>query len=73
MISRSDPTAPSALRERCEALLREEEILREGGGKAGQDRQHKMGRLPARERIAHLLDRGCALFRTRLVGRLQNV
>src|SRR5678816_2110391 len=62
MISRSDPTASSALRERCEALLREEEILREGGGKVGQDRQRKMGRLPARERIQHLLDRGSDFF-----------
>src|SRR5262245_64383838 len=57
MISRADSTAPSPLRERCEAILREEEILREGGGKVGRDRQRKMGRLPARERIAHLLDR----------------
>ena len=62
MISRSDPTAPSALRERCAAILREEEILREGGGKAGQDRQHKMGRLLARERIEQLLDHGSHFF-----------
>ena len=62
MISRADSTARSALRERCEAILREEEILREGGGKIGQDRQRKMGRLPARERIQHLLDRGSDFF-----------
>jgi len=62
MISRADPVAPSALRERCEAILREEEILREGGGKIGQDRQRKMGRLPARERIQHLLDSGSDFF-----------
>ena len=42
--------------------LKEEEILREGGGKAGQDRQRKMGRLPARERIARLFDRGATFF-----------
>ena len=48
--------------ERCEAILQEEEILREGGGKVGQDRQRKMGRLPARERIAQLLDRRCDFF-----------
>src|SRR4249919_1891166 len=62
MISRADSAARSALRERCEAILREEEILREGGGKIGQDRQRKMGRLPARERIQHLLDRGSDFF-----------
>jgi 3-methylcrotonyl-CoA carboxylase beta subunit len=36
--------------------------LREGGGKAGQDRQHKMGRLFARERISRLLDRDAPFF-----------
>jgi 3-methylcrotonyl-CoA carboxylase beta subunit len=48
---------PESLRERCAAIAREEEMLREGGGKAGQDRQHKMGRLLARERISQLLDK----------------
>ncbi len=50
------------LRDRCEALLAEEAQLREGGGKAGQERQHKLGRLLARERIARLLDQGENLF-----------
>jgi 3-methylcrotonyl-CoA carboxylase beta subunit len=40
----------------CRALLAEEAKLREGGGKAGLERQHKLGRLTARERIAALLD-----------------
>jgi 3-methylcrotonyl-CoA carboxylase beta subunit len=62
MTSRADTTARNALLERCEAILQEEEILREGGGKVGQDRQRKMGRLPARERIAHLLDRDASFF-----------
>src|SRR3954454_24398017 len=44
------------LRDRCEQIRAEEEQLREGGGKAGQERQHKLGRLVARERIARLLD-----------------
>src|SRR3982750_2305476 len=48
---------PESLRERCAAIAREEDMLREGGGKAGQDRQHKMGRLLARERISQLLDK----------------
>src|SRR5438552_10667057 len=44
------------LRDRCDKIRAEEEQLREGGGKAGQERQHKLGRLVARERIARLLD-----------------
>jgi acetyl-CoA carboxylase carboxyltransferase component len=44
------------------AILKEEAILREGGGKAGHERQRKMGRLPARERIGHLLDKDSAFF-----------
>ncbi len=62
MTSRADTADRNALLERCEAILQEEEILREGGGKVGQDRQRKMGRLPARERIAHLLDRESDFF-----------
>src|SRR3954462_13415779 len=51
------PPPPEGLRERCAAIAREEDKLREGGGKPGQDRQHKMGRLLARERISQLLDK----------------
>ncbi len=40
----------------CRALAAEESSLREGGGAGGQERQHKLGRLTARERIAALLD-----------------
>lgn len=36
--------------------------MREGGGKAGQERQHKLGRLFARERVAQLLDKGAPFF-----------
>jgi 3-methylcrotonyl-CoA carboxylase beta subunit len=37
-------------------MAAEEARLREGGGAAGQERQHKLGRLTARERTAALLD-----------------
>ncbi len=37
-------------------------MLREGGGKAGQERQHKLGRLFARERLTQLLDRNAPFF-----------
>jgi 3-methylcrotonyl-CoA carboxylase beta subunit len=50
------------LRDRCSKIRAEEEQLREGGGKAGQERQHKLGRLVARERIARLLDPDAQFF-----------
>jgi 3-methylcrotonyl-CoA carboxylase beta subunit len=62
MTASADTITRTALRERCEAILREEEILRDGGGKVGQDRQRKLGRLPARERIARLLDPDVEFF-----------
>jgi len=37
-------------------------VLREGGGKAGHERQRKMGRLPVRERLRHLLDKDSPFF-----------
>ena len=65
-MSRSPLPPPEGLRERCAAVAREESVLREGGGKAGQDRQHKMGRLLARERISRLLDPGSPFFEVEL-------
>jgi 3-methylcrotonyl-CoA carboxylase beta subunit len=62
MSSRPPKIAPETLLDRCKKILAEEAQLREGGGKAGQERQHKLGRLLARERIARLLDRGAAFF-----------
>src|SRR5438105_2587210 len=50
------------IRDRCGKIRAEEEQLREGGGKAGQERQHKLGRLVARERIARLLDTDAHFF-----------
>ncbi len=50
------------LRDRCEQIRVEEAQLREGGGKAGQERQHKLGRLVARERLARLLDQSAQFF-----------
>ena len=60
MSSRTPRT--ETLRDRCDKIRAEEEQLREGGGKAGQERQHKLGRLVARERIARLLDRDAKFF-----------
>ncbi len=61
-MARRTPSSNESLRDRCEAILKEEAILREGGGSAGQARQRKTGRLPARERIDLLLDKGSPFF-----------
>ncbi len=45
-----------SIHEHCQALAAEEAALREGGGAGGRERQHKLGRLTARERIAGLVD-----------------
>src|SRR5947207_4356572 len=58
----SRSSTSEVLRAHCAGIAREEGTLREGGGKAGQDRQHKMGRLLARERITQLLDKGSPFF-----------
>src|SRR5881396_799112 len=50
------------LRAHCAAIAKEEAALREGGGKAGHERQRKMGRLPVRERLSHLLDKDSPFF-----------
>lgn len=63
------PAAPSAtgLRAATEEFLTLSERIREGGGAKGIERQHRHGRLTARERINLLLDPGspqfeCGLF-----------
>jgi 3-methylcrotonyl-CoA carboxylase beta subunit len=61
-MSRLAESPTESFRDLCKAILKEEAILREGGGKAGQERQRKMGRLPVRERIGHLLDKGSPFF-----------
>src|SRR6266704_953088 len=62
-MSRSSASATSEiLRAHCGAIAKEEAALREGGGKAGHERQRKMGRLPVRERLSHLLDKHSPFF-----------
>src|SRR5438105_343129 len=62
MSSRLPNTMRETLRDRSGKILADEAQLREGGGKAGQERQHKLGRLLARERISRLLDPGAPFF-----------
>ncbi len=57
----------AALRAAADEHLEEARRIREGGGPKGAERQHRLGRLTARERIERLLDRGtppfeCGLF-----------
>ena len=58
----SAPATSEVLRAHCAAIAKEEAVLREGGGKAGHERQRKMGRLPVRERVSHLLDKDAQFF-----------
>src|SRR5499427_1473016 len=46
----------------CAAIAQEEAVLREGGGKAGHERQRKMGRLSVRDRLSELLDKDSRFF-----------
>jgi 3-methylcrotonyl-CoA carboxylase beta subunit len=52
------PPEPNPLRALARTLAAEEDKLREGGGPDGLARQHKLGRLTARERVAGLVDPG---------------
>src|SRR5216117_2971004 len=62
-MARSSASSTSeVLRAHCAAIAKEEAGLREGGGKAGHERQRKMGRLPVRERLSHLLDKNSPFF-----------
>jgi acetyl-CoA carboxylase carboxyltransferase component len=52
----------SDLEQLVESIQREEEQIRQGGGRRAIERQHTKGRLTARERIERLLDPGTAFF-----------
>ena len=62
MTRSSESSTSEVLRAHCAAIAKEEAVLCEGGGKAGHERQRKMGRLPVRERLSHLLDKGSSFF-----------
>ena len=62
MARSSAPGTSEVLRAHCAAIAKEEAALREGGGKAGHERQRKMGRLPVRERLGLLLDKDAQFF-----------
>jgi acetyl-CoA carboxylase carboxyltransferase component len=56
-VTKTTDTEQSAnLRAVTNAILAQESVLREGGGTGGRERQKRLGRLTARERVALLLD-----------------
>jgi 3-methylcrotonyl-CoA carboxylase beta subunit len=61
-MARTSTSSGEPLREFCREILKQEAVLRQGGGKVGLERQRKLGRLPARERIGHLLDKDAQFF-----------
>src|ERR1700693_3455044 len=61
-MARIGTSSDEPLRDFCREILKEEAALREGGGKAGHERQRKMGRLPVHERLSHLLDKNSPFF-----------
>ena len=52
----STNTKPYSLKEATELYLKEAQLICNGGGEKGINRQHKLGRLTARERIDQLID-----------------
>ncbi|MCZ6850853.1 MAG: acyl-CoA carboxylase subunit beta, partial [Planctomycetota bacterium] len=61
MAKRRTPSS-TTLRGATDQYLAEAQQIRQGGGPTGIDRQHRLGRLTARERIDHLLDSGSGRF-----------
>jgi 3-methylcrotonyl-CoA carboxylase beta subunit len=61
-MARTATSSDEPLRDFCREVLKQEALLQQGGGKAGLERQRKLGRLPARERIDQLLDKDARFF-----------
>jgi acetyl-CoA carboxylase carboxyltransferase component len=52
----TDPAPASSLLRLTEQIAIQEDVLRQGGGPAGRERQRNLGRLTARQRLEKLLD-----------------
>src|SRR6202045_1925049 len=65
-MARTSTSSGEPLREFCREILKQEALLRQGGGKGGLERQRKLGRLAARERIGQLLDKDAQFFEIEL-------
>ena len=66
-IARYNVDALMTMRRRVEELLDLEDRLRQGGGAKKIEKQHRDGKLTARERIARLIDPGAFLLETGLL------
>src|ERR1700722_4837463 len=55
-----------SLKDLTEQILQQEAVLREGGGKTGQERQAKRGRMTARQRLTALIDPQTSIFELNL-------
>lgn len=53
---KTSKTSTASLKSVTDAIMAQENTLREGGGPSGQERQRRLGRLTSRERLALLLD-----------------
>src|ERR1700720_2666583 len=67
-MARTSTSSAEPLHDFCREILKQEAVLRQGGGKAGLERQRKLGRLPARERIGQLLDKDAQFFEIGLLA-----
>lgn len=56
----------NSLRKVTDEILAQEAVLKEGGGKRGKDRQTRLGRMTARERLQKLLDNPDQFFELEL-------
>src|SRR5438046_10334224 len=61
-MARTSTPSDEPLRDFCREILKQEALLRQGGGKAGLERQRKLGRLQERERIGQLLDKDAQFY-----------
>lgn len=54
--------AKSMLLQLTEEMAKQEDLLRQGGGESGRERQARLGRMTVRERLKHLLDQQTSFF-----------
>jgi 3-methylcrotonyl-CoA carboxylase beta subunit len=61
-MDRKRPSPHPSLKELTQSWRAQEELLRQGGGAPGRERQRRLGRMTVRERLSHLLDPNSTFF-----------
>lgn len=61
-VEKSTPKKALSLLELTQDFHKQEALLKEGGGKSGQERQKRLGRMIVRERLEALLDKNSSFF-----------